>query len=310
MRKTKSALIVATALVLIGCILFAGVMTRLGWDFTKLSTTQYETNTHEVEVAFDGISIDTDTADIVFASSDDGSCRVVCYEEERARHTVAVEDGILSITGTDERSVHGVIGHIGINFSSPKITVYLPQTEYAVLHIEESTGDVEIRNDFTFRDVDIMCSTGDIRVEHISADSLMLSVSTGHVSVQNVICAGDVTVTVSTGRTELAGIACESLTSDGDTGDITLKNVIAAGMFSIERSTGDVKFDACDAAEIFVETDTGDVTGTLLTDKVFIAETDTGHVDVPKTIVGGRCEVTTDTGDIELGIFDVKSDIT
>ena len=47
---------------------------------------------------------------------------------------------------------------------------------------------------------------------------------------------------------------------------------------------------------------TGDVKGKLLTDKVFITETGTGHVDVPKTVTGGRCEVTTNTGDIELEI--------
>jgi len=81
-----------------------------------------------------------------------------------------------------------------------------------------------------------------------------------------------------------------------------LKNVNAAEKFSIERSTGDVKFDGCDAAEVFVKTDTGDVTGTLLSEKVFIVETDTGKVDVPKTVNGGRCEITTDTGDINISI--------
>lgn len=81
-----------------------------------------------------------------------------------------------------------------------------------------------------------------------------------------------------------------------------MKNVIATEKFSIERSTGDVTFDGADAAEIFVKTDTGDVKGSLLTDKVFITETDTGRVDVPKTTIGGRCEITTDTGDISIEI--------
>jgi len=81
-----------------------------------------------------------------------------------------------------------------------------------------------------------------------------------------------------------------------------LNNVIAAEKFSVERSTGDVKFDGSDAAEIFVRTDTGDVTGSLLTHKVFITKTDTGKVDVPKTVDGGRCEIITDTGDIALDI--------
>lgn len=63
-----------------------------------------------------------------------------------------------------------------------------------------------------------------------------------------------------------------------------------------------MEFNHCDAETICVNTDTGSVTGTLLTDKVFIIETDTGSVDVPKSITGGRCEITTDTGNIRITI--------
>lgn len=111
-----------------------------------------------------------------------------------------------------------------------------------------------------------------------------------------------VTVGVSTGKAYLTDIACKNVISSGSTGDIFLDNVIAAKKFYIERSTGDVRFENSDATEIFVETGTGYVTGTLLTDKVFIIQTDTGSVDVPKTITGGRCEITTDTGDIKITI--------
>ena len=57
-------------------------------------------------------------------------------------------------------------------------------------------------------------------------------------------------------------------------------------------------FDRCDAAELSITTDTGDVKGTLLSDKVFIARTDTGRVHVPETTNGGKCKITTSTGDI------------
>ena len=70
----------------------------------------------------------------------------------------------------------------------------------------------------------------------------------------------------------------------------------------MERSTGDVRMEGCDAAEIFILTDTGDVAGSLLSDKVFVVETDTGDVDVPRSAAGGRCEITTDTGDIRITV--------
>ena len=69
-----------------------------------LSTAKYETNTYEVSDAFDGISIDTDTADIVFAFSDNGKCRVECHEEEKAKNSVTVEEGTLTIKLLYERA--------------------------------------------------------------------------------------------------------------------------------------------------------------------------------------------------------------
>ena len=43
-KRMKIWLIIAAALILIGCILFAGVMTVMKWDFTKLSTVKYVTS--------------------------------------------------------------------------------------------------------------------------------------------------------------------------------------------------------------------------------------------------------------------------
>ena len=157
--RTKVWLLVATALVLLGGILFAGVMTKLDWDFMKLSTVKYETNIYEISEAFDGISISTDTADIVFEPSVDGKCTLACYEDENAKHSVAVENNVLVVKINNQKTWHD---YIGFCFGSEKITVYLPKAEYASLLIQNNTGDIEIPNAFTFKDADISLSTGDV----------------------------------------------------------------------------------------------------------------------------------------------------
>ena len=96
---------------------------------------------------------------------------------------------------------------------------------------------------------------------------------------------------------------CNNLTAFSDTGDISLDKVVAKEKFSLKVDTGDIKFSKADAGEILAETDTGNISGTLLTDKIFIARTDTGKVDVPETESGGKCKVTTDTGDIKITII-------
>ncbi len=112
----------------------------------------------------------------------------------------------------------------------------------------------------------------------------------------------NISVTVSTCKVNLTDIKCQNVTSNGNTGDVYLNNVVATEKITIERSTGDVKFNGSDAAEIFVKTNTGDVTGTLLTDKVFITQTNTGSIDVPKTTTGGRYEIQTTTGEIKIDV--------
>lgn len=319
MRKaTKIWFITAASLVLLGCILFAGVMTALKWDFSKLSTVKYETNTHEISEPFGDISLTTDTADIMFALSGDRKCRVECCEDENAKHSVNVENGTLVVKINNQKTWYD---YIGFHFGPPKITIYLPETEYHALTIHESTGNMEIPKDFTFASADISVSTGnvsffaaareavkvktstgDICVEDTSAGSLDLSVTTGAVTVSGVTCNGDITVGVSTGKATMTDISCRSVLSTGTTGSISLNHVIAANNFSIERSTGDVKFTGCNAAELYVKTTTGSVTGSLLTDKVFLTDTKTGNVDVPKTATGGSCEIRTNTGDIKIAI--------
>ena len=222
MRKsTKVWLITATALVFGGGIIFAGVMSTLGWDFAKLSTVRYETNTYEIGETFSNISLTSDNADIIFALSDDGKCRVECYDEENAKHSAGVENDTLTVKVNSQKLWYD---YIGLSLNSPRITVYLPKTEYNALFISESTGD------------------------------------------------------------------------------ITLSNVIAKEKISVERSTGDVKFNGCDATEIYVRTNTGDVTGSLLSNKTFIADTNLGDVDVPKNGNGGKCEIITDVGDIRITV--------
>lgn len=316
-KITKIWLITAAALVLGGCLIMGGTMTVLKWDFSKLSTVKYEENTTEISDAFSKISMETDTADITLALSEDGKCKVVCYEDSAANHSVSVEDDALTV----KLGKKAWYKYIGINFATPKVTVYLPQAEYTSLVIKNDTGDITLPKEFSFGSADlalstgnvslsaavsgqvsIRTSTGDIQIAETAVGGLDLEVDTGKVTLNDVVCQGDFRLTVSTGKAFMTNMQCKNFTTTGDTGKVTMTNVIASEKFSIERSTGDVTFDGCDAAEILVETSTGDVTGNLLTEKVFITNTSTGKVQVPESVTGGKCKITTSTGDIKITI--------
>lgn len=297
--STKIWLIIAASLLLIGTIMIGVAMIMMNWDFSALSTRKYVTNHYDVSESFANISIVTTSANVQFLPSRDGSCTVVCHEHEKAKHTVNVEDGTLVIQVEDNRKWYD---HIGISFTTPKITVYLPQGQYANLSVNSNTGDVDIAEKFIFENVNISVSTGDIHLAHLAANRMNLSVSTGDVTISNVSRMGDMNIRVSTGDTSLTNIRCNNLISTGSTGDVILNSVIAKEKLHMERGTGDVEFSQCDGGEIFIKTTTGDITGTLLSEKVFHAHANTGDVEVPASTTGGRCEITTNTGDIEISI--------
>ena len=279
MKKTVFWLIFATVLILAGVIIFVGVMSVFDWNFSELSGNKYEENEYTYSENIININIDTITSDIEFISGDSEETKLVCYEEANVKHKVELLNGELKITAEDTRKWYH---HIGINFNIPKITIYLPKSEYGNLTVNVTTGDIIIAKDFRFESIDIKTTTGDVK-NYASAE-------------------GRVNIKTTTGDIKLKNVNCKSLDFNGTTGDVLLENVIAEEKFTIKATTGDVNFNKCDAGEIEVKTNTGDIKGTLLSDKKFVTKVTTGKCDVPKTTEGGTCSLSTTTGDIKIKV--------
>lgn len=313
----KGFLITGIVLTVLGLLIFLGALFASGFDLSRLSTATYETNQHPVSETFQSVEIRTDEAEIRFVASEDGTTRVDCVERAKVRHEVAVENGILKITADDKRTW---IDHLNLFAFKPlSVTVHLPAARYDALTVATGTGKVTVPDPFTFGKADIMASTGDvsfdasveggltirtstgdIRVTGVRSSSAEFSVSTGKVELKNLNCAETLSVKVSTGKAVLTDVSCKELISTGSTGSITLKNTVASESLNIQRDTGDVELENCDAGQITVKTSTGDVTGTLRSAKVFITKSSTGKIDVPDSVSGGRCELSTSTGDIRI----------
>ncbi len=334
--KTKIWLLIAALLVLLGGVSFAVLMAANGWDFGALNTSNFKTNTYEIEEEFDSLSFNLDTTDVFILPSEDGRCHVICHERENESHTVSVKDGVLTITLVDNSKWYEYL----LSFGSMKITVYLPKEEYETLTLRGDTGDYTVGAGLRFASVDheastgdltvkadvtgllkARLSTGDMKIENLSVGAMDLETSTGDITLSSLQTEGQVTLAVDTGDIRLTDVSLGSLSTSGDTGDIHCKNLLAAdalsitrdtgdvklegcraGSIRIETSTGDVRFDGSDADTLSVTTSTGDVKGTLLSEKIFYARTSSGTVRVPTSTEGGLCEVETSSGDIILSV--------
>ena len=275
----KTILISASALMLLGALLFGGMMTMLKWNFGKLSTVKYETNEHIVNEAFYGISVSTDTARVIFVPSEDGSVSVVCNERAKSRHSVSVEDGVLRVEIVDTRKWYD---RIDLDFGTHAITVSLPADAYGDLTVKNKTGSITVPNDFSFASATLTVDTGEIDFSASVTGELKIKTSTGGVRA-GALSAGALDISVSTGR-------------------ITLEDVIAEGEMTLRSSTGGIRLTRCDAAEIDIKTDTGSVVGTLLSEKLFDTRSSTGRVRVPEPSGNERCKIRTDTGSIRIEI--------
>lgn len=329
----KPLFVTAGILLLIGLVLLGGTyMINGGFSNGKI----FETKTVTVEEDISSVSIDADTTDIAILPATDETCTVRLYEKKKLPHTVSVENDTLTVTKA-EKKWYDYINFF--DFETPKITVYLPAAEYQRLSIKGSTGDIDISKDLLFDTMDIKLSTGDVKICASATNMIMVRASTGNITLKgvrsdsidiilstgdtiltevecggdiriqsttgdinlgNTDCTGDIKAENSTGKSTMTNVQCKNLISEASTGSLRMTNVIASEKFTLERDTGNVHFDRCDATEIVVETDTGSVKGTLLTEKIFITKTDTGTIKVPESIQGGKCKITTDTGNITI----------
>ena len=298
-RSAKIAMLIASILCFVGVITCAVGLFGMKFDFSKLNTQPIVTNTHEVTEDFAHISIQTKTADVVFAVSEDDNCHVVCNETEKLTHSVTVDGDTLVIKTEDHRKWYD---HIGIFIGGSSVTVYLPKYQYDHITIETDTGDVEMPGDFKFGETFVKTDTGDVTWRSIVFGSFTLTTDTGDITLESMAVTKTLKLETDTGDVCLDEIQAVDIRVETETGDVDLRNVVASDSITVKINTGDVKFDRSDAASIFVETDTGDVTGTLLSEKIFFTESDTGDVRVPQSMSGGKCEITTDTGDIIIEI--------
>lgn len=354
--------------------------------------------THEKDISaeFSSIVILSEDCDVRILPATDGKTHLTGALRHGRTLSAEVTDGTLTVKVEDTRSWWQKL------FSrSSLLTVTLGGSEYGDLTIEGETGNVEVGDGFSFKNVQISLSTGNVALTSVTADALTFTGSTGDLALSDVTVAGDISIEQSTGNCVLTSVLASAVTLGGstgdtyltdltvmgaidtqrstgktvatrvaaasisavadtgrmeftdvttvgalsvttttgksthtnikagsvrieaDTGNVSLSAVTSAGALAVETTTGDIRLTdvlvgsirlladtgnvdlaRVDAADIDIETDTGHVKGTLLTEKVFIARSDTGRIDVPETLTGGRCKVVTDTGRIELRLAD------
>lgn len=298
-RSGKKWILAAVIFIVAGALLFVGALAAVRFDITELSTQRFRTNFYEFDEDFDKVSVDVRTAAVTLVPSEEDVCRIECFEEDTQLHSVKIQDGTLMISTIDNRKWYD---NIVISFKTPAITIYLPEEAYDSLSVVTKTGNIEIPDGFSFETVTITGTTSNITCDASVSKDIEVNTTTGIISV-GLSDAETIELSATTGMVMVNDTACSYLTAETGTGQVCLENVIAKESIRVETGTGEVRFEGCDASDIMVKTGTGSVEGTLLSEKIFDVHTSTGSIRVPDTTSGGRCEITTGTGNIEISLW-------
>ena len=308
-------IILGSTLLIVGGTIFAIGMTK-SLNPANQVTKHVDLNDKE----FSNFDIDLDIADLEFKKSDDGSKKVVLNQSDKYYHTVETKDNTLKIQSVDTRKWYEKWFDFTLSFM--KVTIYLPENSYGDLKIDSSTGDVDIPANYTFNSSNIKlstgkinfksnvtnkayfkASTGDVNINDSHVNELEIETSTGNNTLNNVKADENIAIKASTGDVKTNGVKAKNLKVKTSTGKINIIDTIIDEKITLEASTGNITFDRSDANTLDVKTDTGNVKGTILTSKIIFAETDTGRLNYPKLETGGRFDIKTDTGDIDIQIL-------
>ena len=242
-------------------------------------TSQKTTKEQEIDGTFQNITISANRdANISVKPSSDGKARVVSITREKVNCT-AVNDGTtLVVNINDQRSWFDRV----LEFHAAEVIVYVPAGAYADLTINTKAGHTNVPADFSFESITVNSTTGNIVCNASAQKSINISNTTGDVALNNVT-ADTLNIRITTGKIELT-------------------NVITSGKISLKVTTGNIVFNGCDGAEIKAKATTGSIKGTLLSPKIFLTNTTTGKINVPRTTSGGICDLSTTTGKIDISI--------
>ena len=326
-RSGKKLAVIGALLIAAGLLVSLIVLVMTDYDLSKLEGNRYTEKTYTISEKASSINITADTADVEFVFSEDLNYKVVCSETEKLSYSVYVDNGCLYVEPANSNKWYDFLDLKNIfgTWGENKVVVHLPhpRSDYtADLKVETDTGDIKILDFMKFKNIDLTSDTGEIIVRAPASEIINIHTKTGDVILDTSRSnnfhvetgTGDVMVSSVTGgdvyvKTNTGDITIENCTLtkgvriESNTGEVTLRLTTSDKGMRVTTNTGDVIFDRADADEMHITTDTGDVKGSLLTEKIFYVQTDKGHVNVPKiTGADGLCEITTDTGDVNITI--------
>lgn len=245
MKKSKKILLIVSVIcILAGCAMMAGAWFRLvDMEPEELSTMKFEEKSHTITDTFSEIIINTSNSSIEILPSADGSCRVVCDDNEKLYHEVSVqktENGsLLYISQHNEWEWYETLG--GLYWEEkPALKVYLPKTEYTILRADSGSGDITVAPDFSFHTVHTRSISGNTSLSDMEVENMMVYSSGGDIALRSIQVEQDAYLENVSGFTQVENLTASALTTFASSGDTVLEKV-SSGYLNMSTVSGHMR---------------------------------------------------------------------
>ena len=296
-KAKKSSIIIAIVFIVCGFAISFTAFAVMGFDYKKFETIKYEMEEMKPEGDFSKITVNSGV-DVKFVLSQDGSTRVSYPVYKKATQDIRVENGTLKVL-VEKEDWHWTnifVPHISI--SDPKVTIYLPKDTYESLMVETFSGDVVIPADFTFGDMTVKASSGDVSCKAQVTGTQNIKTTSGNIVDENtkskaislIATSGDV-------RLEAANVT-ETLEVKTFSGDIVLKNIKGGAKFTAEHTSGNLYVEDAEFDDATMEGSSGNTTLKNMSVAALAAKASSGDLWLGKVQATGTVTLKTSSGDI------------
>lgn len=262
-------------------------------------------NTYEYifREAFEAVDIRVGSADVRLMRSAGPETLVVSKREADRPEKVEIRDGVLVIEQPVRGKQAGGIRLFDFSFHfghGGSVSVYLPERIWKSMQISSLSGDLEVE-DIHCESAYFKSTSGDIEGRHMTVSGpLEMEAMSGDITLLD-FKGSDVEISSMSGDIQVEQANGKSFSAKSQSGDIVFENVLTVGKLRGESTSGDVKLHRSDAGTLDLRSVSGDIQASLLSGKVFLAQSTTGDVRVPESAAGaGECRANTSSGDIKI----------
>jgi hypothetical protein len=209
------------------------------------------------------IDFDFDNRHVYIYQSEDEDIHLNYYVHEKDDYTKNVSENELTLSIS--RKWYYNLFSIGIftNRDNYEVHLYIPSTSTLdTLDIHSSNGKFNLDINYTFANVNLSTSNGDIDVSNISADTLKLTSSNGDINLDNLIINDWISADTSNGKILMNDIVSDQIDADTSNGKIDAKDITSPDI-TLETSNGKIYISIIGDKEdyrVSLDTSNGDKT--------------------------------------------------